>query len=331
MIQRIFSIARNTFTESIRQPIFMVVLGLGIMLLILELFFAAYTFDNDDKILIEFCLSTIFLGGVALAALIATGVLSREIENKTVLTVISKPIGRPAFIVGKYLGVVAAVALAFWIWSIVFLMLIRHEVMSTASDKVDMPVFYFGFGALVLAIALSTWGNYFYNWVFTSRVVGILAVTITIGYLLVLVINKKWEFQPLFTEFTKETEEGRAVLGQVMIALLLVFEGLMILCAVAIACSTRLGQVLTLLVCLGIFFIGTFADWAFGRFEDVQPLAWLAYRATPNVGYLFVADALSQQAPVTIGYVGMVSGYAALYGLAVLCLAVALFQTRETG
>jgi len=331
MIQRIFSIARNTFTESIRQPIFMVVLGLGVTLLILELFFAAYTFDNDDKILIEFCLSTIFLGGVAMAALIATGVLSREIENKTVLTVISKPIGRPAFILGKYLGVVAAVALAFWIWSIVFLMLIRHEVMSTASDKVDMPVFYFGFGALALAVALATWGNYFYHWVFTSRVVGILAVTITLAYLLVLVINKKWEFQPITTEFTKETEDGRAVLSQVLIALLLVFEGLMILCAVAIACSTRLGQVLTLLVCLGIFFVGTFADWAFGRFEQIQPLAWVAYRATPNVGYLFVADALSQQAPVTGGYLAMVSGYAALYGLAVLCLAVALFQTRETG
>jgi ABC-2 type transport system permease protein len=331
MIQRIFSIARNTFTESIRQPIFLVILGLGITFLILELFFAAYTFDDDDKILIEFCLSTIFLGGVALAALIATGVLSREIENKTVLTVISKPIGRPAFIFGKYLGVVAAVAVAFWIWSLVFLMLIRHEVMSTARDKVDMPVFYFGFGALVLAVAIATWGNYFYNWVFTSRMIGIFTVALTIGYGLVLIISKEWEFQSITTEFLKENEEGRAMLAQVLLALLLVFQGLMILCAVAIACSTRLGQVLTLLICIGVFFIGSFADWAFGRFEQVQPLAWVAYRITPNVGYLFVADALSQQAPVTGGYVAMVSAYAALFTLAALCLAVALFQTRETG
>jgi ABC-2 type transport system permease protein len=145
MAQRIFSIARNTFTESIRQPIYMVMLGLVIFGLIISLFLSAYTFDNDDKILIELCLSTIFLGGLLLAALVATGVLSREVENKTVLTVISKPVGRPAFIVGKYLGVVAAVALAFWIWSIVTLMLVRHEVMSTARDKVDMPVFIFGF------------------------------------------------------------------------------------------------------------------------------------------------------------------------------------------
>lgn len=331
MAQRIFSIAKNTFTESIRQPIFLVMLGLVSFALILSLFLSAYTFDNDDKILIEYCLSMIFVGGLLLAALTAAGVLSREIDNKTVLTVISKPIGRPAFILGKYLGVVAAVGVAFWVWSIVFLMLVRHEVMSTASDSVDKPVMIFGVGSILVAAAVAVWGNYFYGWVFTSRFAGFWAVTITLGYLGVLMVSKKWEFQAIATEFLKEGEEGRAMLGQILVALLLVFEGLMILCAVAIACSTRLGQVMTLLICFGIYLVGICGDWMFGRFQEVQPLAWLAYRAVPNVGYLFVADALSQHAPISGGYVAMVSGYAALYAAAVLLTAVALFQTRETG
>jgi ABC-type transport system involved in multi-copper enzyme maturation permease subunit len=339
MPQRIFSIARNTFTESIRQPIYLVVLGLTIFLLVLELFWSAYTFDEDDKILIEFCLSTVLAGGVVMASLISSGVLAREIENKTALTVISKPIGRPAFIFGKYLGVIAAVAMAFWVWSLISLMLIRHSVMSTASDKVDMPVFLFGFGALAIAIAAATWGNYFYNWVWTSKMVGIFTVALTIGYVLVLVISPKWQFQPITTEFTKAGEEGRAMLGEVVLALLLVFEALTILCAVAIACSTRLGQVLTLLTCIGVFGLGSVSDWAFGRFapaQNVPPfdtalLPWVAYRVTPNIGYLFVADALSQQAPVTAGYVGITTAYTVLFTTAILCLAVALFQTRETG
>ncbi len=337
MMTSTLSIARNTFIESIRQPIYMVMLGLVIFALVVSLFLSAYAFDNDDKILVEFGLSMIFVGGLVLASLIATGVLAREIDNKTVLTVVSKPVGRPRFILGKYLGVVAAVAIAFWVWSIVFLMLLRHQVMSTASDNVDMPVFLFGFGSAAVAILIAVWGNYFYNWVFTSRFVGLFAVLITIAYLLVLVINKKWEFQSILTEFgrTKEVEEGRAVLSQVLVALLLVFEGLMILCAVAIACSTRLGQVMTLLICAGVYLVGICSDFMFGRFLNIAPpagyLARAGYYLTPNAGYLFVADALSQGSPVAAGYVGLVSAYAMLFTFGILCLAVAMFQTRERG
>lgn len=331
MIKPIFNIAQNTFVESIRQPIFLVVLGIGIVLLILELFFAAYTFDNDDKLLIEFCLSTIFLGGVAMSALIATGVLYREIDNKTVLTVISKPIGRPAFIFGKYLGVVAAVFVAFWVWSLVTLMLIRHEVMSTGGDHADQPVITAGVVALLLAIAIATWGNYFYNWVFTSRLVGLFVVLLTLGYLLVLVIDKNWNFQPIWAEFYKEDLEGRAVLSQVIVALFLVLAGMTTLCAVAIACSTRLGIVLTLIICLGIFLIGSFAEWAFDRYADEgHATAWVAQTVTPHVGVWFAADALAQNSKLTAGYVWTVLAYTLCMTGAALFTAVALFQTRQT-
>jgi hypothetical protein len=195
-----------------------------------------------------------------------------------------------------------------------------------------MPVFLFGFGALVLAALIATWGNYFYNWVFTSKFVGFFAVLLTFGFVLMLMFTKNWEFQAITTEFTKEMKDDpRAMLGQIIVSQLLVFEGLAILCAVAIACSTRLGQVMTLLICFAVYGLGVCSDYMFGRHADDQPLAWLGYHVTPNVSYLFVADALSQGSPVTPGYLGMASAYAALFAVAILCIAVALFQTRETG
>jgi ABC-type transport system involved in multi-copper enzyme maturation permease subunit len=335
MPQQIWTIARNTFTESIRQPVFVVVLVAGMLLLTLNPGLSAYTLSDNNKLLIDLGLSTIFLGGLFLAAFTATGVLSREIENRTVLTVISKPIGRPAFVLGKYLGVAGALGLAYWIWSIVFLLTLRHKVISAAGDQLDMPVILFGGGAVLLALALATWGNYFYGWVFTSRFSGTLAVTITVAYLLVLMINKQWEFQPITAEFVDpnvtnygETEKS---LTQILIAMLLVLEALGMICAVAIACSTRLGQVMTLLICLAMFLVGLSSDYMFGRFVEQQPAAWIGYALAPNLQYMWLADALTQQHPVNGSYVLMVTGYSALYTLAVLCLATALFQTRETG
>ena len=110
MFQQLLTLSRNTFIESIRQPIYVVLIFVGSIGLWLNTHLAAYTFGNDNKMMIDLGLSTLFLIGLALAAFSATGVLSAEIENRTVLTVVSKPVGRPLFVVGKYLGVAAAIA-----------------------------------------------------------------------------------------------------------------------------------------------------------------------------------------------------------------------------
>lgn len=327
MFAQVSSIARNTFTESIRQPIYVVLIGLIGILLVLATTWAAYTLGEDDKLLIDMGLSMMMLGGLALAAFTAAGVLAREIDNKTVLTVISKPIGRPYFILGKYLGVVAAVSVAFWIWSVIFLMCVRHGVMSTAADKHDQPVIVYGCVAAAVALGLAVWGNYFYNWVFTSRFSTLLAITLTAGYAATLVTDKTWAFQSPMHEFVDH--EGQLV--QVLIAMALVFEVLLVISAVAIAASTRLGQVATLGVCIAVLGLGMFSEYLFLRHTADNAVAWVPFAAIYNVQFTFMADALTQKSTISGYYVGLVSAYTACYICAVICLAIALFQTRETG
>jgi ABC-type transport system involved in multi-copper enzyme maturation permease subunit len=337
MFGQVWTICRNTFTESIRQPIFTIMMGLTILLLILNVAWSAYTMDDDNKLLIDAGLGTILLAGLMLSAFTATGVLSREIDNKTVLAVISKPIGRPAFVIGKFAGVMAAIALAAWVWSIVFLLTVRHKVLAAASDQFDMPVILFGGGAILIALFIAVWGNYFYRWVFSSTVAAILPIGLTIAYLLVLMINKEWQFQPITHEFsadpsiaTNYAEDVRS-LAQIMIALGMVWLGLAVISAIAIAASTRLGQVMTLVVCAAAYMLGLVSDYLFGRFADDNPLAALCYAVAPNMGIFWLADALTQMHPITWGYVGLGAAYAVLYIIAALGIAVALFQTREAG
>ena len=97
MFQRFYTVALNTFVETIRQPIYGVILLATATLLILNVSLAAFTLDDDDRLLLDLGLSTLLLSGLFLSAFSAAGVLSREIENKTVLTVISKP---PHFHIG---------------------------------------------------------------------------------------------------------------------------------------------------------------------------------------------------------------------------------------
>jgi len=337
MLTATFAIARNTFTEAIRQPIYLVLLLLISAVFALGLVTSAYTFGDDSLQMIVMGLGMVLVGGTVMAALVATGVLAREIGNRTVLTVISKPIGRPVFVVGKYLGVAGAIGLAMWVWAMVYLMTIRHKVVSAAGDQIDWPVVVFALAAFALAAVVSVWGNYFYRWVFASTFTRTLAVTITLGYLLVLMIDKQWHFQPIYTEFDPDLApvtnygEVRKSLVQVVLALALVGEAVAVLTAVAIAASTRLGQVMTLVIALGFVALGVASDGLFGRHAAGNPVANALYHVLPNFQFSFMADALTQQSSITGGYLAMATGYNAAFTLAILAIAVALFQTRETG
>lgn len=358
MPQQLFTIARNTFTEAIRQPIFVVLILVGTLALVLGQQLAANTMETgggDNKMLVDMGLSTLFLVSLFLAAFTATGVLSSEVENKTVLTVVSKPVARPLFVVGKFLGVAGAIALAYYCLSVVFALTVRHRVMSTAADDVDMPVVLFGGTAFLVAVGLAAWGNYFYRWVFTSTFTGTLAATLTAAFALVLVVGKHWEVQSPLTEF--QVDEGR--LAQIAVGLVLVFEAVFILTAFAIAASTRLGQVMTLMVCLGVFLLGLATNSLSAQVNarlnlPVSLPAWdsiaaivaaeegaglkIAYLLTkagyillPNLQFLWPADAITQGNPFSMVHVATVSAYALLYATVVLCVAVSLFQTREVG
>ncbi len=341
MFEQLLTISRNTFTESIRQPVFVVLIFVASLVLLLNPQLAAYTMDNDNKMMIDMGLSTLFLTGLLLAAFTATGVLSEEVEKKTVLTVVSKPVARPLFVVGKYLGVAAALAVAMWILAVVFLLTVRHGVMQTAGDQFDMPVILLGLAAWVLALALAAGGNYLYHWVFTSVFVKSLAALLTLTILLVLLIAPGWNLQSLAFEFS---HEGHWPGGQLLIVMLLVFEAVMLLTSVAIAVSTRLGMIMTILICAGVFMLGLVSETMLGpssraATSDATGLGagvgWLVGRVTywalPNLQFLWLADALPRELHVPLSHVAWLTGYAVLQIAAVLCLAVALFQTREVG
>lgn len=311
MISKLLTIAANTFIESLRQPAFIAVLGTVSLLLALNPAISILTLGEDEKLLIDLGLSTILLGGLFLSAFTATGSISAEIDNKTILTVLTKPVAKQVFIFGKYLGICAVLGLACWIWTMVFLLGVRHGAISAAWDTADIPVILLGTIAATLALLVAALGNYFRSWNFPTALSTLLAVFLPLAWGLVLVIDKNWNLQSVSTEFAGE---GKA-LGQVLLALLLILQALWLLASVAIACSTRLGQLSTLLVLFGVFLLGLSSDLSFA----------------PSLKLHWMSDALSLEIPISPAYIGMVSAYTVLFIGAILCLASALFEGRETG
>lgn len=324
----IFSIARNGFLEAIRQPIYIVLILAGIVLMICNVNLAGFTMGEDDKLLVDLGLSTLFITGLLLAAFTASSVLSREIENKTVLTVVSKPVSRAALIMGKFLGVAAALSVAYYVLTLVFLLAVRHRPQQGYGhgEIYDGPVVTFSilFGGLALLTAGLL--NYLYRRPFPSTLTACLAGMLTVAVGIVACLARDWWLQSPLTDYNP----------QLMYAVGLVFQAILILSAVAVAASTRVNQVITLLICCGVFLSGLVSEFFLGRSlaDEASPLTRMLaplYVAVPNLQFFWAADALSQGHAITPDYFLSVTAYAGLLITALLATAVLLFQRRDVG
>jgi len=103
-----YAIATNTFKEGVRQPVFYVLVAGGCVLMLLSVYFTLFSFGEEAKLVKDMGLATITLFGLIVALFTSSGVISDEIEKKTVLTVLCKPVTRTEFVLGKFFGIVAA-------------------------------------------------------------------------------------------------------------------------------------------------------------------------------------------------------------------------------
>jgi ABC-type transport system involved in multi-copper enzyme maturation permease subunit len=121
-------IARATTKESIRQPVFLLALIISAVVLLINTVLPFFTLGDDIKMLKDCGLATLLISGLLIAIWTASTSIADEIEGKTAMTLLSKPINRRQFVVGKYIGILQAVLIYLVPLAILFLALIYYKV-----------------------------------------------------------------------------------------------------------------------------------------------------------------------------------------------------------
>jgi len=136
-------IARSTTMEATRQPLFILLMTLAIVLMLILAFLPYLTFGEDIKMFKDGGLATVLISGILLAVWTASTSISQEIEGRTAMTLLSKPINRRQFIVGKYLGILQAVLLLMLPLVVAFCALIYFKVGYDAREQSrEIPEFF---------------------------------------------------------------------------------------------------------------------------------------------------------------------------------------------
>lgn len=104
MNARIASIAYNTFREAVRDRVLYNLIAFALLLSAAAIFIGQISIEIERLVVINLGLTAVSLFGVIIAIFVGIGLVSKEIEKRTLYTVLSRPVRRWEFIVGKFFG-----------------------------------------------------------------------------------------------------------------------------------------------------------------------------------------------------------------------------------
>lgn len=120
MFIRIAAIARNTLTELVRQKVFYILLIFALCAIGSSVFMARLTFQEEFQMLKDVCLGAMSIFTSLLAILATANFLPKDSEDRTIYTLLSKPVPRFAYLLGKLAGIVILLLLFTLLMSAVF-------------------------------------------------------------------------------------------------------------------------------------------------------------------------------------------------------------------
>ncbi|MFM7249653.1 MAG: hypothetical protein ACKO5R_07140 [Planctomycetaceae bacterium] len=268
--RRMAAVASATTKEAIGQPVFAVAIVAGIVLLLAFIVIPYNTFGEDVKMLKDSGLTAIKVLALLVVVWTASVAVADEIEGRTALTVLSKPLRRWQFVIGKFAGLVLVTLLVFLILGSVLL--------ASTSLKV----------------------------VYDAREGG--------------------KIDPVWRDCAAE-------MITVVPGLVLSFLETVLLAAVSLAVSTRLGMVPNLIICFAIYVLGhlvpLIVQSSVGKFAIVRFVGQLFATILPVLEHFTIEAAVVGGVPVPWSYLGWAALYAGLYSAVALLVALVLFQDRD--
>jgi ABC-type transport system involved in multi-copper enzyme maturation permease subunit len=174
-------IAANGFREVIRERILYFIGFFALLMAFAWRLLPEIAVGTHQKIFLDLGLAAIGLLGVIVAVFVGTGLINKEIDKRTILVLIPKPLSRAEFILGKHLGLSGVLAVMLGVMLVIYLLMLLGMKVSFQPLPLIVSVFYLGLELILIAAVAIAFG------VFTSSII---ATLMTFGVYLMGHISK---------------------------------------------------------------------------------------------------------------------------------------------
>jgi ABC-type transport system involved in multi-copper enzyme maturation permease subunit len=291
------AITLAAFQESIRQPMFWMLTIFGVLAMITSIVIPYFTFGEDTKMVKEITYALTMLFPAIFGVMTASISVAEEIEGRTAVTLLSKPVTRRDFLLGKFLGIMlgGAFMTMFLSWTLIWVVLAKYhyEYQPQITTLPPDPVW-------LTDLIKETYGQ-------------------TVSGDLLKGVG-------LWTNDCLEALPGLAIgFGQVMT-----------LIAISVALATRVPMVVNVAACLVIYFLGHLAPIMTEVSQGIRLVHFFAQLfelLLPALAVFDVSSAIIREAPLDPNryaiYAFNVVLYAILYTAIALLVGLILFEDRD--
>lgn len=153
-MKSILTVAWNAYRESVRDKILYNLALFAVGLILFSILLGEWSVFARENVIKDFTLSVMSLFGLLMAVFVGIQLIQKELQRKTVLTLLAKPLPRWHFIVGKYLGLLVVLAINLAGMTLCFFFVLLY--VGTAPDKSLLLAIYLIFVemAVITAVAL---------------------------------------------------------------------------------------------------------------------------------------------------------------------------------
>jgi len=311
-MRNFFHVARNTFRECLREPIFFILLGSAISLIGLFPSVSLFVFREQLKLVIDSSMATTLLFGLVAAVLCASHAITREISNGTVLLLLSKPVPRWSFVLAKMAGILIALTVFVFICNCATLISLR-----VAKDQFELDyfTFYIYFCIMILAMGWGAYRNFYARKSFSASSVMSLFMLLPLFIAILQFVPVEGKIMRMHTE--------------VIPALILLFFAIWTMGAITVMISSKFEMTANLLISSILFFVGLISDYFFGASVGSLSFSGFMYAIIPNWQFFWMADALANKKSIPFDYIGWAAIYTTFYILLCSIIAITLFSDKE--
>src|SRR5579875_63189 len=311
------AIALAAFREGVRQPMFWLLFGIAFASLTISPFIPYWTFGEDFLVIREIGYDTILLIAAVFGALAASMSISEEIEGRTAVTLMSKPVSRRHFLIGKFLGIILAAGVLFALLGTYFEGITLFK---PWWDKSDQP-----------------WWN--------QQNTSIVIPTESPAPPWIMNLLQRWSLPGATTDLLRGIGLWTHLMLDIAPGLILGFSQAMVLIAIAVSLATRVPMVVNLVTVVVLFFLAHLSPVLVSIGLEAQRthpgpvsqilnfMAQLFDLVLPNLESFRLEPALLQDLDIHPAdfakYLASVSLYGVLYTAIVLLFGLILFEDRD--
>jgi len=283
---------------------------LGIILVGISPLLSAFALGDEDRLLVDISLSTMLCCGLFLGSFTAASNLGDEIRRRTVMVLLTKPVSRTTVLLGKFTGIAFSLTIAQLSWMATLLLALRHRTIHAHYVEDQAPVLWLSIAAIAVALIHAAHAHR-RGRSFPATLSRNCACTLVLAALIAWSWAPDGSFRLPWTVLD----------SNVIWAMVLVHEGVLILSAVALAASTRLPAPATIALSLATLLCGVIVG------SLTRGTLWS--RWIPDLQRLWISDGLIRGGEISLATVAWASLWALLILSAVLSLGAALFARRD--